>query len=319
MLRVKYVHVAEVSMVQAMSSTGETTHPKVGIVILNFNSPEDSERCLSSLAKLGYGPLETICVDNGSTDGSAEAIEKAFPKVRMVRTGRNAGFGAGMNAGFVQALHDGCDFVFCFNSDTLVDDPELIDKLVAPFRTDPKLGVTGPEEMDMSGTELLYSGPRGRHRYELKVSGAAYMMSREVLEKVGLLDDRFFLGYEDLDLFVRIERKGYGIRIVPGARFRHTRSAIIGRHAPMMTYLEARNEIVYFARHWGLSGFLERAVKQNLKRLPRYALIFAEQGRPDLFAAHVKGLKDGICLLPLAKTPDRIPPFDPAPWIAKSR
>ena len=61
-------------MVQAMSSTGGTTHPKVGIVILNFNSPEDSERCLSSLAKLDYRPLETICVDNGSTDGSAEAI-----------------------------------------------------------------------------------------------------------------------------------------------------------------------------------------------------------------------------------------------------
>lgn len=302
-----------------MGQPDERRHLKVGIVILNFNSYRDSEQCLSSLAKLRYFPLETICVDNGSTDGSVEAIEKAFPRVRIVRMGRNAGFGGGMNAGFMQALHDGCDYVFCFNNDTLVDDPELIGKLVEPFKHDPKLGVTGPEEMDIEGKEVLYSGPRGRHRYEMKVSGAAYMMSREVLEKAGLLDDRFFLGYEDMDLFKRIQDKGFEVRIVPGARFRHVRSATIGKHAPMVAYLDARNEIIVFARHWGLSGLLERGIFLNIKRLPRYALIFAEQGRPDMFCAYAKGLKDGFCLLPRARTPDKIPPFDPAPWLARSR
>jgi GT2 family glycosyltransferase len=296
----------------------QTTTPRIGTVLINFNSYADVRKCIESLQQIDYEKSLILCVDNGSTDDSREKLVKEFPEVVHIDNGGNLGFGAGMNAGIRKALESGCDYVFCFNSDTWVDDRHLFDKLLTPFHEDERMGVTGPAEYDFSGMSLLYSGPRGLHKYELKVSGAAFFVSRRVFESVGLLDDRFFLGYEDQDLLIRAERDGYHVKIVPEARFMHKRSAFTAGHSRMMTYLEARNEIVYYTRHWNLSSFIKRVVIENFKRVPSRAISGMGEGRPDIFIALVRGVMRGISLMPRAKQPESIPPFDPSRWMKRA-
>jgi len=301
-----------------LARDARTTTPKIGTVLINFNSGADVRSCIESLQQIDYERSLILCVDNGSTDGSRERLVKEFPEIVHVDNGGNLGFGAGMNTGIQRALELGCDYVFCFNSDTWVDDKRLFDRLLAPFHEDEKMGITGPVEYDFSGATLLYSGPRGLHKFELKVSGAAFFVSKRVFESVGLLDDRFFLGYEDQDLLLRAERNGYNVRIVPDARFMHKRSAFTAGHSRMMTYLEARNEIVYYARHWDLPSFIRRVVIENCKRIPSSAISGMDEGRSDLFFALVRGVIRGISYMPRAKQPRSIPPFDPSRWMKKA-
>lgn len=296
----------------------QTTTPRIGTVLINFNSYSDVGKCIESLQQVDYEQSLILCVDNGSTDGSRERLMKEFPEIVHIDNGGNLGFGAGMNTGIQKALESGCDYVFCFNSDTWVDDRHLFDKLLTPFHEDEKMGVTGPVEYDISGRSLLYSGPRGLHKYEQKVSGAAFFVSKRVFESVGLLDDRLFLGYEDQDLLIRAEGQGYHVKIVPDARFMHKRSAFTARHSRMMTYLEARNEIVFYARHWDVPSFVRRVVIENCKRIPSYAISGMEEGRHDLFIALVRGVMRGISYMPRAKQPKSIPPFDPSRWMTQA-
>ncbi len=292
--------------------------PRIGTVVINFNSYDDLKKCLESLAVVEYENHIILCVDNGSTDGSRDKIVAEFPDLVHIDNGSNVGFGAGMNAGIRRALEMGCEYVFCFNSDTLVDDPKLFDELLAPFLENPSMGVVGPTEYDYSGKDVLFTGPTGLHDQEMKVSGAAMFLSKRMLEAVGLYDETFFLGYEDQDLLKRAERLGFAARTTSKTRFMHRRAAITGKHARMMTYLEARNEVVYYARHWDLSTFLRRIVLGNMKRIPRKGLIHAEDGRPDLFFALVRGVLSGISLMPRARRQNTMPRFDPSRWTARA-
>ncbi len=301
-----------------MSSTGEWkghTEPKVGAVVLNFNSYEDTKTCLSSLLNIAYKLHPIVCIDNASTDGSLAMLERDFQNVKFIKSDRNLGFAGGMNLGIRSVLDAGCDFVFCFNNDAVVDDPHLMSKLLKPFLEDPKVGVTGPEEYDMTGKELRFAGPTGKSKYEMKVQGAAFLISAKVLRELGPYDEAFFLGYEDQDLFLRIEKKGYKLLTVKGARFRHAFRTSTRKQGMLMTYLEARNRIIFFGRHWGTSDFLRGIVKLHLKRMPRYVLMFSDEKRLGMLRAYLSGILDGLVLLPRARQVGLIPPPDPTRWL----
>jgi GT2 family glycosyltransferase len=290
---------------------------RIGTVVINFNSYDDTKTCIASLLKLKHDGHMIFCIDNFSTDGSHELLAADFPEAVHFRTEANLGFGGGMNAGVVRALESGCDFVFLFNNDAYVDDPNLFEKLLRPFEKNECMGLVSPAEYDITGSTLLFAGATGKREWEMAASGAALFVSRKVFDTVGLLDERFFLGYEDQDLLKRAERKGFHATTVADARFMHKGMANTGRHARMMTYLEARNEIMYYARHWGLRTFLRRVVIGNLKRVPRKALVYPEEGRPELFGALIRGLLRGISYMPKTKRPESVPPFDPSRWIAR--
>jgi GT2 family glycosyltransferase len=267
------------------------------------------------MLKQKHEPKEIICVDNGSTADSARMIKNAFPGVTLLTSEKNIGFGGGMNLGIRIAIEVGCDYVLCINNDAFTDDPDFIDKLVDAFNANPRTGIAGGVEMDESGTTVRYSGYSGDSKYQLKASGAAFVISRRAIEAAGLYDDRFFLGYEDHDLFIRVEKKGFEVVTVEEAAFRHSRAAARSQYIPLFVYLEARNRTIMFARFWGFSGFLDGVMKMHLKRLPRYVLAFSEQKRPDLLRAYLRGLLDGAILLPKVRQPGAIPPVDPSDWM----
>jgi len=103
---------------------------KVAVVVLNWNGRDDTLGCLASLGRSRWSDLEVIVSDNGSVDGSLEAISAAHPTVRIVANERNLGFAAGNNTGIERALDSEADAVFVLNNDTEVP-PETIETLVA--------------------------------------------------------------------------------------------------------------------------------------------------------------------------------------------
>lgn len=289
--------------------------PRIGIITLNFNDSDDTEKCLRSLLKLSYEPKEIICIDNGSIDDSWRSIAEEFRNVFVIRSEENIGYGGGMNLGFRRALQDGCDYILCFNNDALVGDPLFLDKLMEPFVRDQKICITGAVEYDSTGLKMMHADTKMGTKYGINVSGAAFMVSSEALKSAGLFDESLFLYYEDTDLMMRMRRKGYEIVIVPEAKFSHNRCSSTSNYPEAVAYLEARNRTILFARHWSLSEFVGGVIIFHAKRMPRYILSYSEQNKQSVLMAYLRGLLRGALLLPKAKEVGTLPRFDSAKWI----
>jgi len=252
--------------------------PKVFIVILNWNNSPDTAECLRSLAKVKYPCYRVILVDNGSRDGSAEALEKGFPRVTLLRNPVNAGFAGGNNIGIEYSLKSGADYVLLLNNDTTVS-PEFLDILVAFGQSHARAGVLGPKvlyyddplriwsmgghfrrargSMDTLGHNQL-DGDRFGENIEMDyVPGASILIKREVLEKVGLLDTDYFFFAEESDFCLKARRKGFQVFAVPQARIWHKASRALGHeYSPSYIYFRSRNRLLLVYKNFGLSYFI---------------------------------------------------------------
>jgi N-acetylglucosaminyl-diphospho-decaprenol L-rhamnosyltransferase len=213
---------------------------RVFVVIVTYNGAKWVEPCFSSLRKSAI-PLETIVIDNGSTDDTLARIEAGYPEVQIVRTGKNLGFGKANNVGMELAYQQGADYVFLLNQDAWIE-PDAVERLVAVHRSYPSYGVISPMHMNGAGDALdygfsnyiapnkcqgLYSdiffGKAG-DIYDLSfVNAAAWLMSRECLEKVGGFSPSFFHYGEDDNYTHRLQYHRLKLGVAPGARISHDR------------------------------------------------------------------------------------------------
>ena len=236
-------------------------------VVLNWNGGDDTLAALESL-----DGVATICVDNGSADGSPERVAARFPAVELIRTGENLGFSGGNNVGIRRALERGADWVLLLNNDAVAD-AGLPAALARAAEARPDAGVLAckvyfAEPRDV----LMYAGGRvnlrlgywGRQegfgerddgRFDAlrdvdRATGAAMAVSRPALERAGLLDEALFAYAEDADWCIRIRKAGYAVVFVPDAKVWHVGSASTGGLAsPTSLYYETRNMIVVAERH----------------------------------------------------------------------
>ena len=111
--------------------------PAVSVVVLSWNRRQDTLDCLASLAGVTYPAISVICVDNGSSDGSPDAVAVSFPDIRLVRLDANTGFAAGMNTGIRVALEDGAEHVLTLNNDMVVA-TSVVEPLVGAVTGDPQ-------------------------------------------------------------------------------------------------------------------------------------------------------------------------------------
>lgn len=232
---------------------------KLTAVVLNWNGGDDTPSAIASL-----GDLPVICVDNGSTDGSPDAIAERFPQVDLIRTGVNLGFAGGNNVGIRRALAGGADWVLLLNSDATAE-PGLASALEAAARVRPDAGLLACTILSPDGRTVQYAGASFRPRlgYSGRVEttegdrvrdvgradGAALAVSAAAVERVGLLDESLFLYVEDVDWSLRIRDAGLAVVLVPDARVRHAGSGASGGIASTTNlYYDTRNTIAVCER-----------------------------------------------------------------------
>jgi len=224
--------------------------PRIAVVVLNWNGKALTLDCVRSLLEIQTPNVETIVVDNASSDGSAQAVRESFGgQVTVIVNDENLGFAAGNNVGIQFALGRGADFVLLLNNDTVVD-ANLINGMLRPFDTNTDVGITGPkiyyhdppEQIWFAGGEVFLARGVSRHigiretdrgqfddqRDVDYVTGCALMARREVFELVGFLDPSYVAYYEDADLCMRARRAGFRIVYAPEGKVWHKISASTG-------------------------------------------------------------------------------------------
>jgi GT2 family glycosyltransferase len=258
--------------------------PQLSIIIVNFNGKQDLLRCLASLDQVrNEAAFEVIVVDNGSRDGSVEACESLYPHWKYIRAGSNLGFAAGCNRGLAAAaaLH-----AMLLNPDTEIT-PGALPKLLSALETHPQWGIVGPRMVDPSDrlypaarrfptpfylfcecTRLAYLIPHmrlfagyfyGDCRLETldavdQVEGSALVIRAEARERVGLLDEQFFLFFEEVDLCRRVKDAGFEIHLVQDAVVRHYRSTAMRKSYITARKANAESAMRYFLKHHGQPG-----------------------------------------------------------------
>jgi GT2 family glycosyltransferase len=254
---------------------------KLVAVVLNWNGGEDTLAALESL-----NGVETICVDNGSEDGSPDAVAERFPQVELIRTGVNLGFAGGNNVGIRRALARGADWVLLLNNDAVAD-AELPAALTAAAEARPDAGVLACKVFFAEPPDvLMYAGGRvnlrlgywGRQdgfgerddgRFDSlrdvdRATGAAMAVSRAAIERAGLLDESLFAYAEDTEWCLRIREAGFAVVFVPDAKVWHVGSASTGGlSSPTSIYYDTRNMIAVAERHdprQGAAASLRRGV-----------------------------------------------------------
>jgi len=215
---------------------------KVAIIIVTYNGSKYIARCLTSVFSNKYENFTVLVVDNNSADDTVEIVGKLFPQVELIKLDSNLGFVGGNNIGIKRALQDGADCIILLNQDTEVE-YDWLAQLVKTAQENKKAGIIQAmlllaEERSLTnnvGNAMHYLGfgfvkhYRERvdswfHRSPFEIgyaSGAAMLITREVLEKVGALDEKFFMYHEDLDLCWRARLTGYKIMIAPQAVVYH--------------------------------------------------------------------------------------------------
>ncbi|MCL5411601.1 MAG: glycosyltransferase family 2 protein [Patescibacteria group bacterium] len=263
--------------------------PKVGIVLLNWNSFKDSQKCLQSLKKINYSNYQIYLVDNGSSNKEGEALKKEFPEIILIKNEKNEGFAKGNNIGIRKALGDGANYVLLLNTDTTVD-PKFLSEMVKVGKTHLEAGVIGskvffmerPEKLihfglylDVNNSKIVSDGFDGKDEdfKEVKeydyVGGCCLLIKKETIDKVGLLDERFFAYFEESDWCFRVKEIGQKVLGAPKAKIWHKMPyPPIDKRGAFQNYLVTRNRLL-FTRKRLKSGFL----RYFFKSMPDYLFI----------------------------------------------
>lgn len=254
-----------------------TVTPRTDIVIPTFNGRAMLEGCLDSIRCQTLREYAVTVVDNGSTDGTIDALRDRFPEVRLVAMGRNTGFSAAVNAGIRAGS---APLVFLLNNDTeLAADclQQLIEAAdrepAAAFFAARMLSFRQREILDGAGEGFLrggagyrlgtmepYGSPYDQERTVFGACAGAALYRRELLAEIGLFDEDFFAYLEDVDFNLRARRAGATCRYVPAARVYHIGSATTGSKFNDLTIrLSTRNSFYVLLKNYPLAMLLRLA------------------------------------------------------------
>jgi GT2 family glycosyltransferase len=284
----------------------------VAIVIVNWNQQALTEECFNSLQKVKYLNFKVILVDNGSIDGSIEYLMKKFPKNHYILSKKNLGFSGGNNLGIKYALDEGFEYVYLLNNDTEVD-PLFLNEIVLELEKDKNIGVAGSTVFYYKPSDIIwYAGghanwisgdmvdPRIGNKLDLnkhstedvdEVAGAGMIIRSKALKEVGLLDERFFIYFEETDLCQRIIKKGYRVIWAPKSKVWHKVSMAFGEHSPVMIYLMTRNRFLFMKKH---SSKFVLFILHYFLRSFKFFIDYSINNKPVLRKALLLGLRDAL-------------------------
>ena len=239
---------------------------KVVVVIPNLNGADMIALALKSLEEQSE-KAEIIVIDNASTDDSIEIIEKKFPEVVLIKNAKNTGFAGGVNSGIRTAIERGAEAVALFNNDAIAD-KNWLKSLVDTMKSEKAGIVTGKfmrdDKVHFDSTGDFYSVygigfPRGRNQPDegqydeqeevFGASGGASLYSVEMLNAIGLFDERFFAYFEDVDISFRARLAGWKIVYQPKAVAYHRVGATSSKLGDFTRYHSVKNFLIIYTKN----------------------------------------------------------------------
>jgi len=240
---------------------------KVSVVIPTYNLKDILLECLESVFGQDYPDLEVIVVDNASVDGTADAVAEKYPQVNLIRNSENLGVTGGANTGVEEATGD---YVWMVDHDNILE-PNMLSEMVKLAESDPKIGVVVPKifywepkdviwaagtGMNLLTGENIFRGGKDIGQYEkveeVQVAPANFLVKGEVIEKVGLYDNVYYISYEDADFSLEVKKAGYKIVYTPKAVCYH-KIPLLDKKAGKKRWLSraywtARNKIIFMRK-----------------------------------------------------------------------
>lgn len=301
-----------------MGKEMEPANQTVAVIILNWNGGDDILDCLESVFESTHNAIEVVVVDNGSKDGSSDAIRFRFPQTQFIDNPRNLGFAKGSNQGMEWALEQGIRYVLLLNGDARLH-PDAISELLAAVVANDDAIVACPRmylgHSDGGvnrlwfayGTVKLWAGlfqnptfnqidsPRWSLPKDMEyASGCCMLIPERILQQVGMLDESFFAYCEDIDFSIRVRRAGFRLRYVPTACLWHGSKRPTGRtRSAFYRYLATRNNLWVVRKHGSRLEIMTCFCVLPLRSLFRIARMVAA-AEWVLIAAELKGIKDGL-------------------------
>ena len=296
--------------------------PKIAIIIINWNTYQLTFNCLKSLKACTYNNKTIFLVDNGSKDGSGDKIALEFPDINFIKNEINEGFTGANNKALKVILKQNFDYVLLLNNDTEVK-PNFLSLLEARMDSDQNLAATQPLILDFPNKNtiwnaggsfnsffclfktrckgMIYNPKLKIDTYTQWISGCCILVKIAVIKKVGLLDNRFFIYFEDADWSIRMTNLGYKLGVVPESIIYHHSSgsnvknntSSEGNLSPYSHYLNVRNHIYLIKKHSFLFNNLGSWLYQIFK-ISSYSIYFILRGRLGKFKMVWRGVLDGV-------------------------
>jgi GT2 family glycosyltransferase len=238
--------------------------PSVFCVVLNWNGWKDTIACVAALRRVDYSRLDIVVVDNGSSDSSAENIRRVLPDVELIENGQNCGFSAGNNVGIRMALERGAEFVWLLNNDAFPE-PGALMALVRKARAMPECGAVGSVLSYAHAPTTIQAWGGGRVNLWLGrpvhavmaapddwfdyLTAASILLRSSVLRRIGLLDEDFFLYWEDTDLGFRMRNAGAKLCVAADSHVLHRENASTGRGSVRRQRFVVASGIRFLRKH----------------------------------------------------------------------
>jgi|KBSMisStandDraft_5_1062788.scaffolds.fasta_scaffold217200_2 GT2 family glycosyltransferase len=291
--------------------------PLVLVVLLNWNSHEETRTAAASVLGMDYPNLRILIIDNGSKGDSVSELRKLVgDTVDLLESPTNTGYTGGCNLGMQRALDMGAKYVWLLNNDAIAERGTL-SSIVAVAESNPKIGLVTPLIAPLEGERLTFAGgvisikdSVYEDTHDLAVAaewaikypdaglviGTAMLVPTEVIRRIGMLDPAFFAYYEDTDYSARSAQAGFRNVVDPNSVVKHYEKNYYFRPyeiKPHYWYYMARNESRFWRKHLGLRGSLRRtwlSFHRFLRSHNRLGAVMPEERR-----AILAGLWDGWC------------------------
>ena len=282
---------------------------EISIITINYNGLADTCALIETIPN--NDNLEVIVVDNASKNNEADVIENRFPQVKVIKSEKNLGFAGGNNLGIIAAQGK---YLFFINNDTIFKEfnvQSLIDRL----ESSPDIAVVSPKirfawgnhPIQFTGytplskitvrNQAIGFGEEDLGQYNTAhptpyAHGAAMLIKREAIDKVGIMPECFFLYYEELDWSMMFTRAGYQIWYEPLCTIYHKESQATGQNSPLRTYYIVRNRLLLVKRNWlGITKYLSYAYLLGVVST-RDIIKNAITGKWDMLKATLRGIRD---------------------------
>ncbi len=285
--------------------------PQLSFITITYNGLKDTLELINSIHSTVHSvSYEIIVVDNASKENEAKLLKVIFPTIECIRSNTNLGFSGGNNLGIERATGE---YLFFINNDTLIEEDHIAE-LISWLASDKSWGASSPKICFAQPPRLIqYAGFTPLSKITLRnegigfgksdsekysiarptpyLHGAAMLVKREVINKVGLMPEVYFLYYEEIDWCTQMTKAGYTLWYDPVCTIYHKESQSTGKESPLKSYYLTRNRLLYAYRNVGTIERVLSICYQITIGASKNIIRYLVKGRKDLAKATVKGVK----------------------------